>query len=49
MTNLINVLTPQAIVQSYQKHVTIENYITKAKNGFYFGKMISHPFLVSEA
>ncbi len=48
VTNLGDVFSHQAIVQSYQKRGTMENYIKEAKNGFYFDKMSSHSFLINE-
>ena len=40
--------SPRDIVRAYQKRGTMENYIKEAKNGFYFGKMSSHSYLVNE-
>jgi hypothetical protein len=39
---------PKDIVRAYQKRGTMENYIKESKNGFYFDKMSSHPFLINE-
>lgn len=49
VTNLENAFTPEAIVCSYQKRGTMENYIKEAKNGFYLDKMNSPSFQVNEA
>lgn len=48
VTNLENAFTPEAIVHSYQKRGTMENYIKEAKNGFYMDKMNSHSFQTNE-
>lgn len=48
VTNLGNTFSPQAIVQSYQKRGTMENYIKEAKNGFYLDRMSSHSFATNE-
>lgn len=48
VTNLGQAFSPQAIVQSYQKRGTMENYIKEAKNGFSFDAMCSHDFLTNE-
>src|SRR5699024_8720055 len=48
VTKLGQAFSPQAIVQSYQKHGTMENYIKEAKNGFSFDAMCSHDFLTNE-
>lgn len=49
VTDLGETFTPQAIVQSYQKRGTMENYIKEAKDGFGFAQMKSHTFQVNEA
>jgi len=36
------------IVLAYQKRGTMENYIKESKNGFYFDRMSSNPFLINE-
>src|SRR5699024_10416034 len=48
VANLGQAFSPQAIVQSYQKRGTMENYIKEAKNGFSFDAMCSHDFLTNE-
>lgn len=48
VTNLGDVFSPKAIVVSYQKRGTMENYIKEAKNGFRIDKMNSHSFQVNE-
>lgn len=48
VTNVGDTFTPKAIVHSYQKRGTMENYIKEAKNGFYLDKMDSHAFRVNE-
>lgn len=48
VTNLIEVFSPEAIVLSYQKRGTMENYIKEAKNGFFFDRVPSHSFQVNE-
>ena len=49
VTNLVESFTPEAIVRTYQKRGTMENYIKEAKNGFGLDKMNSHSFQVNEA
>ncbi|ARK26407.1 hypothetical protein SporoP37_16675 (plasmid) [Sporosarcina sp. P37] len=49
VTNLEEAFTPEAIVRTYQKRGTMENYIKEAKNGFGFDRMCSHTFQVNEA
>lgn len=49
VTNLGETFSPQAIVQSYQKRGTMENYIKEAKDGFGLDQMKSHGFQVNEA
>lgn len=49
ITNLGDAFTPSAIVQSYQKRGTMENFIKEAKDGFGFDQMKSHDFTVNEA
>ena len=48
VTNLGEAFSPKAIVQSYQKRGTMENYIKEAKNGFYLDCMTSHSFATNE-
>jgi hypothetical protein len=48
VTNLVAAFTPKAIVLTYQKRGTMENYIKEAKNGFGFDKMNSHSYQVNE-
>src|SRR5690625_5236024 len=48
VTNLVDAFHPEAIVRSYQKRGTMENYIKEAKNGFYLDKMSSHSFQMNE-
>src|SRR5690625_4379990 len=48
VTNLGEAFSPKAIVQSYQKRGTMENYIKEAKNGFYLDCMTSHSFSTNE-
>ncbi|WP_078430515.1 IS1380 family transposase [Alkalihalobacterium alkalinitrilicum] len=48
VTNLVDSFSPKAIVLSYQKRGTMENYIKEAKNGFGFDKMNSHSYQVNE-
>src|SRR5699024_6094686 len=38
----------KAIVQSYKKRGTMENYIKEEKNGFYLDRMSSHSFATNE-
>lgn len=49
VTNLIDAFTPEAIVRTYQKRGTMENYIKEVKNGFGFDRMNSHSFQVNQA
>lgn len=49
VTNLSETFSPQAIVASYKKRGTMENFIKEAKGGFGFDQMKSHDFLVNEA
>lgn len=49
VTNLSESFSPQAIVASYKKRGTMENFIKEAKDGFGFDQMKSHDFLVNEA
>lgn len=49
VTNLGDTFTPEAIVQSYQKRGTMENYIKEAKNGLFFDQMSSSAFHANEA
>ena len=49
VTNLKEAFSPKAIVRSYQKRGTMENYIKEAKNGFKLDQMNSHSFQVNEA
>jgi len=48
VTNLVDAFSPEAIVLTYQKRGTMENYIKEAKNGFGFDKMNSHSYQVNE-
>ena len=48
VTNLGDTFSPKAIVLSYQKRGTMENYIKEAKNGFGFDEMNSHSYQVNE-
>jgi len=48
VTNLVDAFSPDAIVHSYQKRGTMENYIKEAKNGFDLDRMSSHSFQVNE-
>ena len=48
VTNLEEAFSPKAIVQSYQKRGTMENFIKEAKNGFYLDRMTSHSFATNE-
>jgi len=48
VTNLGGAFSPKAVVQSYQKRGTMENYIKEAKNGFYMDRMSSHSFATNE-
>lgn len=49
VTNFVKNFTPEAIIRTYQKRGTMENYIKEAKNGFRLDKMNSHSFQVNEA
>lgn len=49
VTNLVDAFTPEAIVRTYQKRGTMENYIKEVKNGFGFARMNSHSFQVNQA
>lgn len=49
VTNLSESFSPKAIVASYKKRGTMENFIKEAKDGFGFDRMKSHDFLVNEA
>ena len=49
VTNLSETFSPQAIITSYQKRGTMENFIKEAKDGFGFDQMKSHDFIVNEA
>lgn len=49
VTNLGNAFSPAAIVKSYQKRGTMENFIKEAKEGFGLAQMKSHDFVVNEA
>lgn len=49
VTNLVENFTPEAIVGTYKKRGTMENYIKEAKNGFGLDQMNSHSFQVNEA
>lgn len=49
VTNLSETFSPQAIVTSYQKRGTMENFIKEAKDDFGFDQMKSHDFIVNEA
>ncbi|MBE1556962.1 hypothetical protein H4683_004088 [Filibacter limicola] len=49
VTNLTESFTPEAIVRTYQKRGTLENYIKESKNGFGLDNMTSHSFQVNEA
>lgn len=48
VTNLVDAFSPEAIISTYQKRGTMENYIKEAKNGFGFDKMNSHSYQVNE-
>lgn len=41
-------ISPEDIVRAYQRRGTMENFIKESKNGFYFDRMCSHPFLINE-
>ena len=45
---LVDAFSPKAIVRTYQKRGTMENYIKEAKNGFGFDKMSSHSYQGNE-
>ena len=49
VTNLSEIFSPKAIVTSYQKRGTMENFIKEAKDGFSFDQMKSHDYIVNEA
>ncbi len=49
VTNLSETFSPNAIVTSYQKRGTMENFIKEAKDGFGFDQMKSHDYIVNEA
>lgn len=49
VTNLGECFSPPAIVQSYKKRGTMENFIKEAKGGFGFDQMKSHLFQVNVA
>ena len=49
VTNLSDTFSPKAIVTSYQKRGTMENFIKEAKDGFGFDQMKSHDYIVNEA
>ena len=49
MTNLSETFSPNAIVTSYQKRGTMENFIKEAKDGFGVDQMKSHDYIVNEA
>lgn len=49
VTNLEVAFSPEAVVRTYQKRGTMENYIKEAKNGFGMDRMNSHSFQVNEA
>lgn len=49
VTNLGDTFTPSAIVQTYQKRGTMENFIKEAKYGFELDRMNSHSYQVNEA
>lgn len=49
VTNLSESFSPQAIVASYKKRGTMENFIKEAKDGFGFDQMKSHDYLMNEA
>lgn len=48
VTNLVDAFSPEAIIATYQKRGTMENYIKEAKNGFAFDKTNSHSYQVIE-
>ena len=49
VTNLSEIFSPKAVVTSYQKRGTMENFIKEAKDGFGFNQMKSHDYIVNEA
>src|SRR5690625_4845247 len=49
VTNLGDTFTPEDIVLSYQKRVSLENYIKESKNGLFFDQMSSSTFHANEA
>lgn len=49
VTNFGETFSPKAIVMSYQKRGTMENFIKEAKIGFGFDQMKSHSYAVNEA
>lgn len=49
MTNLSETFSPKAIVTSYQKRGTMENFIKEAKDSFSFYQMKSHDYIMNEA
>ena len=49
VTNLSESFSPKAIITSYQKRGTMENFIKEAKDGFGFDQMKSHDYVVNEA
>ena len=49
VTNLSDTFSPYAIVTSYQKRGTMENFIKEAKDGFGFDQMKSHDYIINEA
>lgn len=49
VTNFSETFSPKAIVMSYQKRGTMENFIKEAKMGFGFDQMKSHSYAVNEA
>jgi len=49
VTNLRDTFSPKAIVTSYQKRGTMENFIKEAKDGFGFNQMKSHDYVMNEA
>ena len=49
VTNFSETFSPKAIVLSYQKRGTMENFIKEAKDGFGFDQMKSHDYIVNEA
>lgn len=49
VTNLSESFSPEAIIASYKKRGTMENFIKEAKDGFGFDQMKSHDYVVNEA